>query len=343
MLENSPIPPEKSAAVVQGLREAFGVTTFEDIGILTKGHTSSLVFRIVVQGSPYLLRIIMRPDDPQRHYANLSAAADAGLAPRVRYSSVDDKLAITDFVESVPFPTTVALVRIPAALRILHALPPFAGVPHHFNTTCMFLFHKGPALDGFLQKFQEANILPAKEREELLDVYARLSAAYRFDDRDLVSSHNDLKPDNILFDGRRMSLVDWEAAFLNDRYVDLAAIAPFVVTNDAEERFYLETYFGQAPDPYQQARFFVMQQMSHVFYGMVYLFLGSSGKAVDWSASVPDFAEFHRAIWACEVDLKDKEMKTIYGRVHLERVFRNTRQPRFDEALKIVTDLAPLQ
>src|SRR5438270_6440328 len=155
MLENSPIPAEKSAAVAQGLREAFGVTAFEDIGVLTKGHTSSLVFRIVVQGSPYLLRIIMRPDDPTRHYANLTAAAEEGLATRVLYSSVADKLAITDFVESVPFPTSAALLQIPAALRTLHALPPFAGVPPHFNTTCMFLLHKGPALDGFLQKFQE--------------------------------------------------------------------------------------------------------------------------------------------------------------------------------------------
>lgn len=50
------IPQENSAAVTRGLREAFGVTAFEDICMLTKGHTSSLVFRIVVQGSPFLLK-----------------------------------------------------------------------------------------------------------------------------------------------------------------------------------------------------------------------------------------------------------------------------------------------
>jgi len=55
------IPPEKSTAVTRGLREAFGVTEFEDIGMLTKGRTSSLVFRIVVRGSPFLLKIIVRP------------------------------------------------------------------------------------------------------------------------------------------------------------------------------------------------------------------------------------------------------------------------------------------
>jgi len=74
------IPQGKSAAVTRGLREAFGVTEFEDIRMMTKGHTSSLVFRIVVRGSPFLLKIITRTDDPTRHYTCMKAAAEAGLA-----------------------------------------------------------------------------------------------------------------------------------------------------------------------------------------------------------------------------------------------------------------------
>ena len=34
----------------------------------------------------------------------------------------------------------------------------------------------------------------------------------------MVSSHVDLKPDNMLFDGERVWLVDWQAGFANDRY-----------------------------------------------------------------------------------------------------------------------------
>jgi thiamine kinase-like enzyme len=61
----------------------------------------------------------------------------------------------------------------------------------------------------------------------------------------MVSSHNDLKPENTLFDGDRVWLVDWEAAFLNDRYHDLATVENFVVTNDAEEEAHLRAYFGE--------------------------------------------------------------------------------------------------
>src|SRR6188768_2003934 len=108
------IPEEKKDAVARALRDAFGVTEFEDIRKLTGGLTSSLVFRIVVRGSPYVLKIIMRTDDPTAHYTCMRAAAEAGLAPHVRYTSVEDKISITDFIDAVPFPITDALVWMPA-------------------------------------------------------------------------------------------------------------------------------------------------------------------------------------------------------------------------------------
>ena len=155
------IPQDKSAAVTLGLNETFGVTEFEDIRDLTERPGSNRAFRIIVRGSAYLLRINTRPGDMTRHFTCMQAAADAGLAPRVRYACTEDRIYITDFVEAVPLPAPDALVRIPAALRTLHALPPFPGAP--FNTTCTFLLNKGPAQDGFLQNFRASSILPENE------------------------------------------------------------------------------------------------------------------------------------------------------------------------------------
>ena len=330
------IPPEKSEAVARGLREAFGVSEFEDIRMI-KDLAASLVFRIVVRGSPFLLKISTRANDPARHYACMKAAADAGLGPRVWYANMEDHISITDFVEAKPLSVSEALRRLPGVLRKLHNLPPFGRAP--FNTSCTFLINKGPTLDGFLQKFQAANILPKTESEEFFARYAEVAAVYPHDDREMVSSHNDLfKPDNILFDGQRIWLVDWEAAFLNDRYADLAVVANQLVTNDEEEMVYLQEYFGAAPNPYQLARFHLMQQISHLFYTMAFLFLGSSGKPIDWSETVPEFGDYHRRMWAGEVDLVDKDVKIVYGRVHWERLLQNVRQARYNEALRIVSD-----
>jgi len=331
------IPQEKIAAAIRGLNDAFGVAAFEDIRDLTERPGSNLAFRIVVRGSAYLLRINTRAGDMTRHFTCMQAAADAGLAPRVRYASAEDRISITDFVETAPFPATDALRRVPAALRTLHSLPPFPASP--FNTTCTFLLNKGPALEGFLQNFRTANILPEHDVEELLAQYARVAAAYSSLDPDLAPSHNDLfKPDNILFDRSRVWLVDWEAAFQNDRYADLAVVANMLVANEAEEQIYLQEYFGAPPDSYQAARFYLMKQLAHIFYAMAFLSLGSAGKPVDWSEPVPAYNDFQRRFWAREVNLADNQSKTVYGRVHWEQIRHNLRQSTFDEALRIVAN-----
>jgi hypothetical protein len=98
------IPQEKSAAVNLGLNETFGVTEFEDIRDLTERPGSNRAFRIIVRGSAYLLRINTRAGDMTRHFTCMQAAADAGLSPRVRYASAEDRISVTDFVEAVPLP-----------------------------------------------------------------------------------------------------------------------------------------------------------------------------------------------------------------------------------------------
>jgi thiamine kinase-like enzyme len=335
------IPEDKSAGVTHGLREAFGVEEFEDIYMLTKGQSGALVYRMVVRGSPYLLRIITRTHDPTlpQHFACMKAAADAGLAPLIHYTSIEDRISITDFVDAVPFARAEALIRMPTTLRTLHALPPFPRRADHLNTSCMFLLNKGPALDGFIHTLRGANVFSDAEFAELLDLHARLLAVYPRQEIDMVSSHNDLfKPDNVLFDGNRIWLVDWEAAFLNDRYADLAVYANLVVTDEAEERVYLKEYFGQMPDEYQRGRYFLMQQVAHMFYGAAFLWLGSKSKPVDWTEPVPAFTDFHRRIWAGGVNLADSDIKVVYGRVHWERLLQNMQDARFNEALQIVSN-----
>lgn len=331
------IPQEQSEAVTRGLHQAFGETALEDISRIMRGQTSSLVFRIVVRGSPYLLKIITRKDDPTGHYTNMTTAAEAGIAPRVLYTNVEDKVSLTDFVQPQSIPQSEALIRLPALLRSLHALPPFGRAA--FNTTCTFLLKKEPALDGWLEKFKGANILPKTENDELFARYAEMVAVYPYDDSQMVSSHNDLfKPDNILFDGQAMWLVDWEASFLNDSYVDLAAAANHLVANDVEEVAYLKTYFGESPVEYQLARFHLMRQISHLFYAVSFLSLGSEGKSINRTETVPELRDFGRRMWAGEVDLKDKQVQVMYGLAHWESLLHNVRQARYEEALGIVRD-----
>ncbi|HVW07791.1 MAG TPA: phosphotransferase [Bryobacteraceae bacterium] len=335
------IPEEKNLAVTKALRETFGVAVFDEIHRIPNGTFNKVqVYRIAVQGSVYLLRIILRSEDPTCHFTCMRAAADAGLAPRVLSTSVEDRISITEFVEgAILFPRTEALVRVPRVLRALQALPRFPGRASHLNTSCTFLLQKGPGVDGILQCCRAVGVLPPGEVDELIARHAQLASVCSVPQEEMAPSHNDLfKPDNILFDGGRVWLIDWEAAFLNDRYADLAAVANMIVTSEAEEECYLAEFFAQPPDEYQRARFFLMQQVAHIFYTMAFLILQAGAEPIDWSKSAPEYHEFQRRFWTGEVKLDDLACKIACGRVHWDRVRRNAQSPRFAESIRIVSE-----
>ncbi|HKQ85401.1 MAG TPA: phosphotransferase [Candidatus Acidoferrales bacterium] len=336
------IPEAKKSAVARALNETFGVSEPEEIRVLSaSSFTSALVFRIVVRERPYLLRLITRTDvntDPTRQFLCMKIAAEAGLSPRVRYTNVEDRVSIIDFVEARPLPVAEAVIPVAATLKAMHELPPFPKLKNDFDTAPTFLLRSSPLRDGFIQRFQAAKLLPEGEAAELFKLYERVRSVYPFSDTDLVSSHNDLKPPNMVFDGQHLWLIDWEAAFLNDRYNDLAVMANFVVASDADEDLYLRSYFGEATGEYRTARFYLMRQLVHMFYAMVYTQIGSAGKPVDADAPVPDFRGFHKRIWAGEVTLDSPESKVQFGRVHLRQLLQNARTDRFQDAIRAATE-----
>jgi aminoglycoside phosphotransferase (APT) family kinase protein len=325
------IPEAKNQAVERALREAFGVDEFEQIRMLTEGMSSALVFRIVVRGRPYLLRIITKTDamnDPTRQFTCMRAAAEAGLAPRVWYASTEDRISITDFVEARPLAAGESgVAQLAATVRQVHALSPFPKLVNYLNFA-----------DEYVRKFQDAKILPGNETGEVCRLYERVSSVYPRHDADLVSSHNDMKPENILFDGERVWLVDWEAAFLNDRYMDLAVVANFFVRSETQEEVFLRAYFGEDADQYRRARFYLMRQVVHMAYAAVFLLIGSSGKPIGLQQPAPDFRRFHDQILAGEMNLVSPEAKIAYARAHMEQALIEMRATQFEEVLRVVSE-----
>src|SRR3954471_12136520 len=195
------IPENKQEAVKKALQSAFGTPKYDDIEQIFTGLSTALVFRIEVKGKSYLLKIITRTDDfgnPAQLYACMKNGAEAGIAPRVLYSSLEDKLSIIDFIQARPFSIAKAKDKLADVLRILHSFPPFQSTNHSLDTA-----------NRFIQKFREARILPGTTTDEFFLLFEEITSVYPRNKEDLVASFNDLKPENILFDGDRAWLVDW--------------------------------------------------------------------------------------------------------------------------------------
>jgi thiamine kinase-like enzyme len=326
------IPVNKQVVVRKALQAAFGVNEFEDIQQLTKGLSSALIFKIIIHGKAYLLRVITRKDamaDPSHYFTSMKVAAKAGLAPQIHYLNIKDRISITDFIEGQPFPLDEARVKMADTLRQLHGLPKFPFRINYFD-----------ASEEFISKLLLSHMLPRDITNQLYNIYDQVAAVYpRRDKANLVSSHNDLKPENFIYDGRRPWLIDWEAAFLNDRYLDLAVVANFVVSNEDEESTYLERYFGKVADEYQRARFFLMQQILHVYYFTIFIMVGAEGKPVDTRNIIyPDFRPFHDQMWKGEINLADNAAKLQYAWVHQKEFIRKTSTERFEDSLHIVAE-----
>jgi hypothetical protein len=270
----------------------------------------------------------MRTDafsDATREFECMKLASDAGIAPRILYTNVPERILITDFVEAKPYSGNLAPL-MASTLRKLHTLPHFPKAVSYFAT-----------IDGFIRRFQPAKILPETATEEIFRRYAELEKIYPRNEAERVACHNDLKPQNTLFDGDRIWLVDWEAAFLNDRYTDLAVAANFIIKDAAQEDGYLGEYFGEPAGEYRSARFYLKRQIVHVIYASCFMLLAASaGASIEPDLNAPDFRDFHQRIISGEVDLFDANAKAEYAKVHLNQVLRNMRTQKFDDALACV-------
>lgn len=134
------IPENKQLAVTKALQKTFNADTFENIQQLTKGLSGALVFKITLQGIPYLLRIICTDtrDKPEYYFECLQAAANAGLAPAIHYLNIEDKISVTDYLEDHYFPTPEARIKMTDMLRDLHALPKFSHRLNYIDASDIF-------------------------------------------------------------------------------------------------------------------------------------------------------------------------------------------------------------
>jgi thiamine kinase-like enzyme len=265
------IPADKRAAVDRALVAAFGSAVIDAAVPVAGGASGAHVYRVTAHDAEYLLRIeanVGGLHDPVRQYACMRIASDAGVAPRVLYADAADAVAIMEFVHARTDEGDDArrarLASLARTIRLLHEAPLFPSFMNFFDAMSTIL------------SYLEANAsLPPAILARLLAGYRTIAEVYPRSDAELVASHNDLNPNNVLFEGERAWLIDWELAFANDRYNDIATLMTFFAKDARDVELILREYFGGAPSEYHRARADLMQQVNRMYYAVMMLNMAS--------------------------------------------------------------------
>lgn len=81
--------------------------------------------------------------------------------------------------------------------------------------------------------------------------------------------HHDLNPNNVLDDGSRLWLIDWELTGMGDPWYDLATASIFFTSNPEQEHTLLVSYLGRNPNQIEKAMLYVNKCLCLSFYGHV--------------------------------------------------------------------------
>ncbi|GGB00686.1 choline/ethanolamine kinase [Puia dinghuensis] len=295
----------------RALLNTFGTTALSTIDILAGGLSGATTYKIALNGKDYLLKL--EPSAPGITAAGKGLtcgeiATRAGVAPPIYYLDPAEGVTISGFIATRPlrevFDSPQKLLgELARTIRSIHAMP---LLPKQNNMVAI--------ADGIFKQLAASRTIGADLYAEVADCYAAIREGFPMGGSDMVPSHNDLNPNNLLCDGTRIWVIDWDAAFQNDRYVDLAIAANFFVADEEQARFFLEAYFESAVGDYKIAQLFIMRQLCYLIYGALILMRTGEGKLA----------------------LASAEEQAAYGRGLLQEGINNIRSPRFQRSLYFV-------
>jgi aminoglycoside phosphotransferase (APT) family kinase protein len=327
------IPEARRDAVRAALQTALGTRMVRNFQPIKGGVSGALICRFDVDERNYVLRI--EPErvalhDRQRGFACMAAAAVAGAAPSVHYCDPATGVTIMDFVSSRPLsehpggPKGLAQA-LGALISKVQATPPFPMLGSYPEVI-------GSVLDALTK----SHFFAAGQLDPHAEGLARVAAALSWDTSSLVSCHNDPNPRNILFDGERLWLIDWELAFRNDALVDLAILTTEILEAPELEDVLLEAVFGRMPNGRLRARLGVIRLLTRLSYGCIVLdsLAGTLRSAPDVGLAASSPAAFRAAVAEGRLASGTPEVGYAFGKMSLAAFIDGLATPGFDEMLR---------
>ena len=286
------------AAALAALEPELGRAESEPVAL--DGGMTNRNFRILLGGRDVVVRLPGKDTellgiDRAAERAATAAAAATGVGPEVvAYREVPPCL-VTAFITGRQLTAGDVRARVREVAQALRAFHAGEALPVRFDAFAIVdAYHATTVARG-------KPIPPAFT--ELITGAHTIRAALTGLEHVPVPCHNDLLTANLLHDGTRVRIVDWEYAGMGDRYFDLGNLSVNNDFGDSDDEALLMAYWRQECTAQRFAALKLMRIMSSLREGM-------------WGV-------VQTAISALDFDF------AAYGEEHLTRVAAGLADPRF--------------
>jgi thiamine kinase-like enzyme len=327
------LPSERRELAQAALQTAFGSNTpaaFEPLG---GGASGASLYRFETSGGRYVLRLegprtVLR--NPHQ-YTCMQTAAEAGVAPRLLYLDAERGVAIMDFVQAE------TLSKYPGGPRELAA--ELGRLVARLQQTVSFPeLHDYPAIIArMIERLDRAELFAEGLLAPHRELFERIREVYPWRRSGLVSSHNDPNPQNVIFDGRRLWLIDWETAFCNEPLTDVAILADNFARSPELESALLEGWLGhRGLDVDLRAQLLLMRLLTRLYYAGLLLWIGrmrAPRRDPESDLSAPTPTEFGATVAQGRLKPGSPEALCSLGKMLLASFLDGARVPGFEDAL----------
>lgn len=262
------------------------------LDIARLGGLTNQVFRVQDGAEAYCLRVPGEGTDAyidrKVEAVNARAAAAAGVGPEVLYFG-DDGIMVTRFLAGCATMTPATLCTTPGAPA--RAARAFRRL-HQSGQVFAFRFELFAMIDSYLAHLDTLGAaLPEGYRAAVARAQAvREALAAR--PLPLAPCHCDPLCENLLDDGQRMWLVDWEYSGMNDPMWDLGDLSVEAGFGPEHEQEMLEAYFDGPAVPADVGRMVIYKAMCDLLWTLWGLIQHANRNPADdfWTYAARRFA-----------------------------------------------------
>ena len=318
-MQRTDVQPNHWTLIDNAVHAAFPQAEWSPVSVLGGGLSASTLYQLAIGDNHYVARLTP-PDDPrsilEEEYAATALAAAQGIAPPLYYAEPKMGIMLSAFVQNQPLfrpngegpklvPTLAQLV------RTLHQGRAFVQTLSLFEKTEYIFKALSPAFQA-LPLVVEALALKRK------------LATILNDPADLRPCHCDLNPNNVLFDGKQLWLIDWTTAGQENFYFDLATCANFFFFRSAEaEEAFLQSYFERPLTETEAEKYAQMRTFCAIYYGLIFIYMSSLRDASPLRnaeiAALPSYPDFMALVRTGQANLSEPVAQQSLGFIYLKR------------------------